>query len=167
MVSLILLATLLVTGATPGGPTLVVELASTKSTDAFQLTFRARGSSDVYFKSDAVRLEIRSTGGNLLRYECGDKRDLPADPVRLRPGQTVSKTIDATCYHPAAGVRYEVTAVFEDRGDDLRGEPPAGAMCITGPIRSNRIAVRFEAPHNKVSQADDHLGRFAPSVARR
>ena len=33
-------------------------------------------------------------------------------------------------------------------------------------ITGNRIAEGLELP-NKVLQADDHLGRFAPSVARR
>jgi hypothetical protein len=167
-VRLIVMAMLLLTSAAAAGESkLVLELAPATSKSSLKLTFRARGSKDAYFNADAIRLEIRSADGGLLRYGCADKRGPAADPIRLRPGQTISKTIDTRCYHLAAGVRYAVTAVFDDSGDDFRGEPPPGAVWVTGPIRSNQISARFEEPHNKVLQADDHLGRFAPSVARR
>lgn len=155
---LITMATLLVTSvAAAGEPRLVIELAPTTSKRALELTVRARGSSDAYFMADAIRLEMRSADGGSLNYPygCADKRGPAVDPVRLRPGQMISKTIDMRCYHPVAGVRYAVTAVFEDRGDDFRGEPPAGAVWVTGPIRSNQTF--FEEPRNKVLLADGHF----------
>jgi integron integrase len=137
---------------------LALELAapSEESARALPLVFRAGGSSNIYFKRGAVHLEIRAPGGALLRYGCADKRDLlaAADAVQLRPGETTSRTLDVNCYHPEPGKKYTITAVFDDQGDDFRGEPPAGAVWVTGPVRSNSVVTQLGDAHNKPLQAD-------------
>ena len=142
-------------GATAGTRNLVLELASAKTSEGtLPLVFRASGSTDVYFKTGAVHLEIRAPGGALLPYGCADKRDVlaAADPVRLRPGEATSRTLDVSCYHPDPGKKYTITAVLDDRHDDLRGEPPAGSVWVTGPVRSNSVVTQLGDAHSKALQ---------------
>jgi hypothetical protein len=153
----VLVAAVMVSAAAPAGTRdLALELAapSEKSAGALSLVFRATGSTDVYFKRGAVHLEIRAATGPLLPYGCADKRDVlaAADSVRLRHGETTSRTLDVRCYHPEPGKKYTVTAVFEDRGDDLRGAPPAGSVWVTGPVRSNSVVTQLGDAHNKPLQ---------------
>jgi hypothetical protein len=159
MTTVLMTALLVSTGSVTGrAPNLALELAppSGQSAAAVSLVFRASGSHDIYFKSGSVHLEIRDSRGSALRYACADKRDILADtaPVRLRPGESISRTLDVRCYHPTAKAKYTVVAVFEDRGDDFRGEAPAGAVWVTGPIRSNSIVTSFGDAHNTPLQAD-------------
>jgi hypothetical protein len=158
MMTVLVTAIVVSAGAAAGTPNLALDLAapSEKSAGALPLVFRASGSSDVYFKRGAVHLEIRAPGGALLRYGCADKLDISAaaDPVRLRPGEATSRTLDVRCYHPEAGKKYTITAVFDDRGDDFRGEPPAGSVWVTGPVRSNSVVTQLGDAHNKPLQAD-------------
>jgi hypothetical protein len=144
--------------AMAGTRSLALELAAPteKSPGSLPLVFRAGGPTDVYFKRGAVHLEIRTPGGALLRCGCADKRDVlaGADPVRLRPGETTSRTLDLRCYDVEAGKKYTITAVFDDRGDDMRGEPPAGSVWVTGPVRSNSVVTQLGDAHNKALQTD-------------
>jgi hypothetical protein len=138
---------------------LVLELAEVPSLydhGSLSLAFRAAGKGDVYFNRAAVRVEIRPPRQGLLKYGCADKRDLTSliDPVRLHPGETTSKNLETHCYHPVPGLEYNVTAVFDDKRDDFLGQPPDGAIRVTGPIRSNTIVTRLLDAHNQPLQAD-------------
>lgn len=141
-----LFATLLLSSTTgAGAPRLKLELVSgpsVKGVDDMEVRFRPMGSTDVYFNGRSVRLEVRSAAGDLLRYAWTDKPDLSPDYVRLRPGQTTSRVLDARRYHLETREKYTATAVFDDRGDDIRGEAPSGAIWVIGPIRSNSIAIQ-------------------------
>lgn len=138
---------------------LVLELAAVPSPyehGSLSLVFRAAGTGEVYFNRAAVRVEIRPPGRGLLRYRCADKRDLTSimDPARLHPGETTAKTLKTHCYHPEPGMKYNVTAVFDDEGVDFLGQPPDGAIRVRGPIRSNTIVTRLLDSHNQPLQAD-------------
>jgi hypothetical protein len=138
-------------------PKLSLEIGSVRSveeTHTLEVHFRAGGSADVYFNRRAVQLEIRDSKGDLVRYGCGDKRDISPDYARLHPGETTSRTLDLGCYHLEHRKKYTVTAVFDDGGDDVRGEAPAGAVWAIGPVRSNSIVTQPGEPHNKPLQAD-------------
>lgn len=127
-------------------PRLALDLRLDRRTLSAELTFRASGTGDVYFRSDAVRLEIRYPDGTPLRTVCLHRLALPKDPVRLSPGRTLTTVLDLSCYRPELGVRYELTAVLSDSGDDFRDKAPPGAIWVTGPIRSNRIFAKLQEP---------------------
>lgn len=153
-----LFAALLLSSASPSAtPRLSMELrrpSSAGEAHALEVRFRATGSSDVYFNLRAVRLEIQDSRGDRARYGCADKRDFSPYYSRLGSGETISRWLDARCYHLEPGKRYTISAVFDDGGDDVRGEAPSGAVWVVGPIRSNSIVTQSERPHNKALQTD-------------
>jgi hypothetical protein len=152
-----LIATLLINlASSKATPTLSLELGRVPSggTGARLLVvrFRASGSTDGYFSHDAVRLDIRDSRRDRIPYMCKESRSLSPDYTRLRPGKTKSEWLELSCYPLERGKNYTVTAVFDDGDNDLRGEAPSGPVWITGPLRSNSIAMHAGELHDKALQ---------------